>query len=54
MNVLKNFFSSPNYDVLIEMVERSGSSNSGEKVSFAKKITKNNSLSSTTKYLQKY
>ena len=54
MNVLKKtFFSSPNYDVLIEMVDRSGSSNSGEKVSFAKKIIKNNSLSSDNKIFAK-
>ena len=54
MNVLKKtFFSSPNYDVLIEMVDRSGSSNSGEKVSFAKKIINNNSLSSHNKIFAK-
>ncbi len=54
MNFLKKtFLSCPNYDVLIEMVNRSGSSNSGEKVSFAKKIIKNNSLSYHNKIFAK-
>ena len=46
LKLLKNtFFHSPHYNILLELIEKMNFSNSGEKVSFAKKLIKNKHLS---------